>query len=129
MIATFLVFLGGGIGAAARHGVNLLAARVLATEFPWGTLAVNVIGSFLIGALAAWFAFRGDTGVIWSQPMRLFLTTGILGGFTTFSAFSLDFAVLFERGEVALGFAYVLASVILSLGAIFLGLLLVRAVA
>ena len=129
MIATFLVFLGGGIGAAARHGVNLLAARVFATEFPWGTLAVNVIGSLLIGVAAAWFAFRGDTSVIWGQPMRLFLTTGVLGGFTTFSAFSLDFAVLFERGEVGLGIAYVLASVVLSIGAIFLGLFLVRSMA
>lgn len=90
---------------------------------------MNVIGSLLIGAIAAWFAFRGDTGAIWSQPMRLFLTTGILGGFTMFSAFSLDFAVLFERGEVVLGIAYVLASVVLSLGAIFFGLFLVRSMA
>jgi CrcB protein len=129
MIATLLVFLGGGLGAAARHGVNLLAARLIGIEFPWGTIAVNVIGSFLIGALAAWFAFRGDAGAIWGQPMRLFLTTGVLGGFTTFSAFSLDFALLFERGEPGLGFLYVLASVLLSLGAIFLGLFVVRSLA
>ena len=123
MIATFLVFLGGGIGAALRHGVNLASAQVFGITFPWGTLIVNVLGSFLIGALAAYFAFR-DTGM--AQHMRLFLATGILGGFTTFSAFSLDFAVLFERGEVGQGAAYVIASVGLSLLAIFLGLFAVR---
>ena len=124
MFATFLVFLGGGIGASLRHGVNLLAVQQFGITFPWGTMIVNVVGSFLIGVLAAYFAFRGDA--VWTQPLRLFLTTGILGGFTTFSAFSLDFALLFERGEVGQGVAYVLASVVLSLGAIFLGLFLVR---
>lgn len=123
MIATFLIFLGGGIGAALRHGVNITAAQLLGLAFPWGTFIVNVLGSFLIGVLAAWFASR-DGGI--SQHVRLFLVTGILGGFTTFSAFSLDFALLFERGEVAQGVAYVLGSVLLSLGAIFLGLFVVR---
>jgi fluoride exporter len=123
MIATFLVFLGGGIGAALRHGVNILSAQLFGITFPWGTLIVNVLGSFLIGVLAAYFAFR-DTGM--AQHTRLFLATGILGGFTTFSAFSLDFAVLFERGEVGQGAAYVIASVGLSLFAIFLGLFAVR---
>jgi len=123
MIATFLVFLGGGIGAALRHGVNLASAQILGITYPWGTLIVNVVGSFLIGALAAYFAFR-DSGL--TQHMRLFLTTGVLGGFTTFSAFSLDFALLFERGEVGQGAAYVIASVGLSLLAIFLGLFVVR---
>jgi CrcB protein len=126
MFATFLVFLGGGIGASLRHGVNLLAVQLFGITFPWGTMIVNVVGSFLIGVLAAYFAFRGDA--VWTQPLRLFLTTGILGGFTTFSAFSLDFALLFERGEVGQGVAYVLASVVLSLGAIFLGLFLVRSI-
>jgi CrcB protein len=123
MIATFLVFLGGGVGAAMRHGVNILSAQIFGITFPWGTLIVNVLGSFLIGVLAAYFAFR-DTGM--TQHMRLFLTTGILGGFTTFSAFSLDFALLFERGEVGQGAAYVIASVALSLIAIFFGLFAVR---
>jgi CrcB protein len=123
MIATFLVFLGGGIGAALRHFVNLLSAYLFGLTFPWATVIVNVVGSFLIGALAAYFAFRGTGG---SQHVRLFLTTGILGGFTTFSAFSLDFALLFERGEFAQGAAYVIASVGLSLAAIFLGLFAVR---
>jgi CrcB protein len=123
MIATFLVFLGGGIGAALRHGVNLLAAHLLGITFPWGTLIVNVAGSFLIGLLAGYFAFRGGAA---AQHTRLFLATGVLGGFTTFSAFSLDFALLFERGEFAQGAAYVAASVGLSLAAIFLGLFVAR---
>lgn len=124
MYALLLVVAGGGIGAGLRHGVNIGAARLLGTEFPWGTLTVNVVGSLLIGVLAGWFAFRGDNYA--AQSLRLFLTTGILGGFTTFSAFSLDFALLFERGETMLAVAYVIASVALSLAAIFAGLWLVR---
>lgn len=127
MYALFLVVLGGGIGAGLRHGVNLAAARYLGVEFPWGTLAVNVAGSFLIGVFAAWFAFRGDNAA--TQSLRLFLTTGILGGFTTFSAFSLDFALLFERGEIFASVAYVVGSVVLSLLAIFAGFWLVRSFA
>lgn len=127
MYALFLVVLGGGIGAGLRHGVNIGAARWFGAEFPWGTLGVNVIGSFLIGALAAWFAFRGDDYV--TQPLRLFLATGVLGGFTTFSAFSLDFALLLERGDATLAVIYVIASVLLSLAAIFAGLWLVRSFA
>lgn len=124
MYALFLVILGGGIGSGLRHGVNLAAARWIGAEFPWGTLSVNVVGSFLIGALAAWFAFRGDSYT--TQSLRLFLTTGILGGFTTFSAFSLDFALLFERGDTMLAIVYVVASMLLSIAAIFAGLWLVR---
>ena len=127
MLSIFLVFVGGGIGAALRHGVNVAAAAWFGTGFPWGTMIVNVVGSFVIGALAAWFAFRGDA--MWTQPLRLFLATGILGGFTTFSAFSLDFALLFERGEIGQGIAYVLVSVALSLAAVFAGLFLVRSMA
>lgn len=127
MFSIFLVFVGGGIGAALRHGVNLAAAAWLGLNFPWGTMVVNVVGSFVIGALAAWFAFRGDA--MWTQPLRLFLATGILGGFTTFSAFSLDFALLFERGEIAQSILYVVVSVGLSLAAIFAGLAVVRSVA
>lgn len=127
MYALFLVALGGAIGSGLRHGVNVGAARYLGTQFPWGTFTVNVVGSFLIGALAAWFAFRGDNYT--TQSLRLFLTTGMLGGFTTFSAFSLDFALLFERGDLVLGAVYVIASVVLSLAAIFAGLWLVRSFA
>ena len=93
-----IVFLGGGIGAALRHGVNIASARLLGTGFPYGTLTVNVVGSLAMGLLTAYFAFKGDA----SQHWRLFLTTGMLGGFTTFSAFSLDVALLYERGEAGL---------------------------
>jgi CrcB protein len=124
MIPTLLVFLGGGIGAAGRHGVNIAAARLLGIGFPWGTLTVNVLGSFAMGLIAAWFAFRAGGGL--SQHARLFLTTGILGGFTTFSAFSLDAALLWERGAIVAAASYVLVSVILSIGGLFAGLALVR---
>lgn len=125
MIETLLVFLGGGIGAAGRHGVNVAAARLLGIGFPWGTLIVNILGSFAMGLIAAWFAFRLDTGL--SQHARLFLTTGILGGFTTFSAFSLDAALFWERGAIVVAAAYVLVSVVLSIAGLFAGLALVRA--
>ncbi len=117
-----VVFLGGGIGAALRHGINLATLRMLGTAFPYGTLLINVSGSFIMGLVAGYFAFKGDA----SQGWRLFLTTGILGGYTTFSAFSLDAAVLYERGEVGLAALYVLASVALSIGGLFAGLALVR---
>jgi CrcB protein len=117
-----IVFLGGGIGAALRHGVNLAAARMLGVDFPHGTLIANVTGSLAMGLLAAYFAFKGDA----SQHWRLFLTTGVLGGYTTFSAFSLDVALLYERGEIALAALYVAASVVLAVGGLFAGLALVR---
>ncbi|HTS41612.1 MAG TPA: fluoride efflux transporter CrcB [Xanthobacteraceae bacterium] len=117
-----IVFFGGGLGAALRHGVNLASARLLGTAFPYATLIENVTGSLVMGLLAAYFAFRGDA----SQHWRLFFTTGILGGYTTFSAFSLDTALLYERGELAVAAAYVLASVALSVGGLFAGLALVR---
>lgn len=117
-----IVFVGGGLGAALRHGVNLATARAWGIAFPYGTLTVNVVGSLAMGALAAYFAFRGDA----SQHWRLFLTTGILGGFTTFSAFSLDAALLYERGEAGLAALYVVASVALSIAGLFAGLALVR---
>ncbi len=117
-----IVFLGGGIGAALRHGVNLTAARALGTAFPYGTFAVNVIGSLAMGLLAAYFAFKGDA----TQHWRLFFTTGIFGGFTTFSAFSLDAVLLYERGETGLAALYVVASVAISIAGLFAGLALVR---
>lgn len=117
-----IVFLGGGLGAALRHSVNLSTARLFGTGFPYGTLTVNVVGSLIMGALAAWFAFKGDA----SQHWRLFFATGVLGGFTTFSAFSLDVAVLYERGATGLAIFYVLISVALSLAGLFAGLAIVR---
>jgi fluoride exporter len=125
--AYLVVFLGAGCGGALRHAVNVGCARFWGIGFPWGTLTVNVLGSFAMGALAAWLAFRAGEG--WSQPVRLFLTTGILGGFTTFSAFSLDAVLFWERGETWLAFSYVAASVLGSAGALVAGLALVRVVA
>jgi CrcB protein len=122
MTGFLVVFLGGGIGAALRHGVNLLVARWFGTGFPWHTLFENVTGSLVMGLLAGYFAFKAGA----SQPMRLFLTTGVLGGYTTFSAFSLDVSLLYERGEIALAALYVLASVALAIAGLFLGLALVR---
>jgi fluoride exporter len=122
LMGFLIVFLGGGIGAALRHGVNLAAARLLGTAFPYATLIENVTGSLVMGVFAGYFAFKGDA----SQSLRLFLTTGILGGYTTFSAFSLDAALLYERGALGLAALYVVASVALSIGGLFAGLALVR---
>lgn len=119
-----VVFLGAGIGGALRHGVNVLATRLLGYDFPFGTFTVNIVGSFLMGLLGGYFAFR--TGV--PQHLRLFLTTGILGGFTTFSTFSLDTALLVERHSFTWAAAYVIGSVALSLIAVFAGIALFRAV-
>ena len=117
-----IVFFGGGLGAALRHGMNIAAARVLGTAFPYGTLIINVTGSILMGLIAGYFAFKGGA----SQHWRLFLTTGILGGYTTFSAFSLDAALLYERGESWAAALYVVLSVVLSILGLFAGLYIVR---
>ena len=117
-----IVFLGAGIGGAMRHGVNVGSARLFGLGFPTGTLIVNVVGSFLMGLLAGYFLAR--PGI--SQQVRLFLTTGVLGGFTTFSAFSLDTALLMERHAYALAAGYVAGSVIASIAALFLGLTLFK---
>jgi len=118
-----VVFLGAGFGGALRHGVNTLAARLLSTAFPFGTLLVNVVGSLLMGLLAGWFAQRADPGPVW----RLFLATGVLGGFTTFSSFSLDLAALHGRGQTGTAALYAALSLFVSVGALFAGLALVRA--
>jgi CrcB protein len=125
MMSFLIVFIGAGIGGSIRHGVNLLAARLVGLSFPYGTISINIVGSLLMGLCAAYFAFRGEDA---SQPWRLFLTTGILGGFTTFSAFSLDVAVLWERGDMVGALLYVLGSVVLSILALFLALWLARSV-
>lgn len=119
-----VVFLGAGVGGALRHGVNLAAVRLGWTAFPAGTFAVNVVGSFLMGAIAGYFASKAHPPQHW----RLFLTTGILGGFTTFSAFSLDAALLYERGKPGPAAAYVLGSVVLSIAALAAALAIVRSV-
>jgi CrcB protein len=122
IMAFLIVFLGGGLGAAMRHGVNLVSARLLGTGFNYATMFENVSGSLVMGLLVGYFAFKGGV----SQHWRLFLTTGILGGYTTFSAFSLDSVLLYQRGELGLAALYVVLSVVFSIGGLAAGLALVR---
>ena len=117
------VAVGGAIGAAGRHLVNMAALRLLGASFPWGTLAVNVVGSFAMGVLIEALALKYAA----SQELRLFLATGVLGGFTTFSAFSLDVALMIERKETLFAALYVALSVGLSIATLFLALHLTRA--
>lgn len=117
------VFLGGGIGSALRYGVGRAALAAAGPDFPLGTLAVNVLGCALMGVLAEWLAWR-DTGI--DASVKLFLTAGLLGGFTTFSAFALDAAALWQRGEALTAAAYVAGSVILSIAGLFAGMALMR---
>lgn len=117
-----VVFLGAGLGGAFRLGISELVARVLGTEFPFGTLIINVLGAFIMGLLTEYFAVRGGM----SQEARLFLTTGVLGGFTTFSTFALESVVLWERGQWMPAIAYIALSVFLSIGALIGGLAIVR---
>jgi CrcB protein len=124
MHALILVIVGGGIGAGLRHLVNLGAARLVGVGFPAGTMTVNVVGSFAMGLLVAWLALRFSEG---GQHMRLFLATGVLGGFTTFSSFSLDAFALWERGAHGAAAAYVFISVVAGLAALGAGLMLGRA--
>jgi CrcB protein len=117
-----LVFIGGGLGSTLRHLVNITCPRYLGTHFPYHTFIINITGSIIMGLIAGYLAFKGDA----SQSWRLFLMTGILGGYTTFSAFSLDSALLYERGEIGLSLLYVLGSVLLSILGLFAGLSLIR---
>jgi CrcB protein len=126
MLNVVLVMLGGGIGAGLRHLVNMVAVRLFGSGFPAGTLAINVAGSLLMGLVAGYFALRAQGG---GDSLRLFLTTGCLGGFTTFSAFSLDTVILWERGQAGPAAVYVLASVALSLAGLVAGLWAVRSLA
>jgi CrcB protein len=117
-----IVFIGAGIGGALRHGANIGATRLFGFGFPYGTFIVNVVGSFAMGLFAGYFAYR--PGI--SQHVRLFLTTGMLGGFTTFSTFSLDAALLIERHAWGMALGYAVGSVAAGLSALFLGLALFR---
>ncbi|MEO6382261.1 MAG: fluoride efflux transporter CrcB [Nitrobacter sp.] len=117
-----LVFVGGGLGATLRHAVNIVCARAFGTHFPFGTFIINITGSIVMGLIAGYLAFKGNA----AQPWRLFVMTGILGGYTTFSAFSLDTALLYERGEIGLALLYVVGSVGLAIAGLFGGLALVR---
>ncbi|HJE24679.1 MAG TPA: fluoride efflux transporter CrcB [Methylorubrum populi] len=122
MLNTLLVFLGAGLGGVLRHGVNFAAVR-LGSSFPWGTLGINIAGSVLMGFVTGWMALRGG-----SPQARLFVATGILGGFTTFSTFSLETVTLIERGDVVAALAYVLASLLAGIGGLALALALMRQV-
>jgi CrcB protein len=124
MLSTALVFLGAGIGGVLRHGVNVVSLKWFGPSFPYGTMAINILGSGVMGLVAGFLAFKAGEG--WTQSARLFLATGVLGGFTTFSAFSLDAMLLWERGEAMLAAFYVLGSVVLSLAALVAGLSIVR---
>ncbi|WP_457582946.1 fluoride efflux transporter CrcB [Ensifer canadensis] len=123
MSQLLLVGAGGAIGSMARYLVGIWTVQRWGPGFPWGTLLVNVTGSFLIGLLAELIMRKFGA----STEMRLFLITGVLGGYTTFSAFSLDAIMLLERGDMALALGYIAASIVLSILAVFAGLALMRA--
>jgi CrcB protein len=124
MTRLLIVAAGGALGAVARYGVGVWAARLFPTAaWPWATLTVNVVGGLLMGLLAGWLAFRGGAH---GEALRLFAAVGVLGGFTTFSAFSLEAALMIERRQTAMAGGYIAASVILSIAALFLGLMVAR---
>ena len=125
MIQALLVAVGGAIGSLLRYYVGQWTLRLMGPAFPWGTLAVNVVGCFVIGVFAELIARKFNASV----ELRLLLITGFLGGFTTFSAFSLDAISLFERGEAVAGGIYIVASVGLSMAAVIAGLAVMRALA
>lgn len=121
MKAYLIVFIGAGIGGMARHAVNLVAMKI-GSSFPWHTFFVNVTGSLLMGLLIGWLTFKGNVSEAW----RPFAVTGMLGGFTTFSTFSLDAALLFERHSLTQAAVYVVGSVALSILMLFAGLAVFR---
>jgi CrcB protein len=117
-----LIFIGGGLGSSLRHTINVVCAKFIGTAFPYSTFIINISGSTIMGLIAGYLAFKGEA----SQPWRLFLMTGVLGGYTTFSAFSLDAVLLYERGALGLAAFYVLGSVVFSIAGLFAGLSLIR---
>ncbi len=122
MTTIFWVAMGGAVGAVARYLVALQALRLFGPGFPWGTVTVNVVGSLAMGLLAGLFAHRTQVSI----EVRMFLMTGILGGFTTFSAFSLDVSVLVARKDYMMSALYIIGSVSLSVAALFIGLRIAR---
>lgn len=119
-----VVALGGSLGSVGRYLFASLIGRWFGTAFPFGTLAVNVLGSFIMGVLVEAWAIRWNVGPEW----RAFLTVGFLGGFTTFSAFSLDTVLLLERGSLLTGLSYVVGSLVLSIGALYAALRITRVI-
>ena len=126
MQAYLWVGLGGAVGAMGRFGLGSAISRVWTNSFPLGTLLVNVLGAVLMGLL---MGALGRVSPAWSEPARLFVAVGVLGGFTTFSSFSLETVTLIERGQVLSAAAYVLLSVVVCLAGLYLGLLVTRGVA
>ena len=124
MIGYVVVFVGAGIGGMVRHFMNIWVARLAGTHFPMHTFAINVTGSLVMGMVASWFALKGGA----TGHLRLFLATGILGGYTTFSSFSLDAVLLWERHDYLLATYYIGGSVVLSLLGLVAGLWIVRTV-
>lgn len=125
MTAALAVFFGAGVGGLFRHFANIMGVRLVGFwHFPMTTMVVNVLGCFIMGAFTAWFVSPAGMGT--PQHLRLFLTTGMLGGFTTYSTFSLEFAVLVERGEPLQAALYAGGTLILCLLGVFAGLFLVR---
>ena len=120
MTTLFQVALGGALGASTRYLTNVAVMRWIGPGFPYGTMLVNILGSFLMGVLVVLLAHKGGTRF---APL---LMTGVLGGFTTFSAYSLDAFTLWERGQVALAGAYVIGTVVLSIAALVAGILAMR---
>ena len=122
MKGLLFVMIGGGVGAGLRYGVGIASTRIFGIDFPWGTVICNVAGSLAMGLLVGTMALglMGDSGR--AQDARLLLAVGLLGGFTTFSSFSLDALTLWQRGEAALAAFYVLGSVVAGLGGFVLGL-------
>lgn len=118
MNIALLIFVGSGLGGVARHFLNTWVTKVAGVGFPFGIFTVNVLGCLVMGLVAGWFAFKSEA----PHELRLFLTTGILGGFTTFSAFSLDAALLIERGEYGAAAACVFGSVVISIAALMLAM-------
>jgi len=124
MTRFLLVAIGGALGSMARYGVGLAAGRMFPTSgWPWGTLTVNVVGGLAMGLLVGWMSARAGAG---QETLRVFAAVGLLGGFTTFSAFSLEAVLMIERRDYGLAAAYVALSVVLAIAAVFAGLMLAR---
>ncbi|HBV13257.1 MAG TPA: fluoride efflux transporter CrcB [Brevundimonas sp.] len=124
MTRFLLVAIGGGLGAMARYGLGLAAGRLApGAAWPWATLTANVAGGLLMGLLTGWLALKAGAG---QESIRLFAAVGVLGGFTTFSAFSLEAALMIERREIVSAFVYAAGSVVLAIAALFVGLMIAR---
>lgn len=123
MTKLLLVAVGGALGSVARYQVGVQASRLFGSNWPYGTFIVNLTGGLLMGLLAAWLALRGGAQ---QEQWRVLFGVGVMGGFTTFSAFSLETALMIEKRAYAQAFTYTTASVILSVAALFAGLLIAR---